>query len=196
MVKSMPANAGDEMQVWSLGWEDPLEEGMVIHFSILAWRIPWTEEPGRLYSMGSQIVGHDLSNLACTHCLIQLPHDTYFSYKRWETQTKPNSSSAPSKRYVPYPRLYTTSEWQTIPETQSDSFPYSVHSHFSKGLCLKVNICRTKIGNCISEHGIHRFLVSVQVSQRDLLSTCEQAFLSWIPHPFNCAACKARHTDC
>ena len=45
--------------VRSLGWEDPLEEGMTTHSSILAWRIPWTEEPGRLPSMGSQRVGHD-----------------------------------------------------------------------------------------------------------------------------------------
>ena len=37
-----------EMQVWSLGWEDPLEEEMAIHSSILAWKIPWTEEPGGL----------------------------------------------------------------------------------------------------------------------------------------------------
>ena len=43
-----------ETQVQSLGWEDPLEEGMVTHSSVLAWRIPWTEEPGGLQSMGSQ----------------------------------------------------------------------------------------------------------------------------------------------
>ena len=42
-----------------LGWEDLLEEGMAIHSSIIAWRIPWTEEPGGLQSMGSQTVGHD-----------------------------------------------------------------------------------------------------------------------------------------
>ena len=48
-----------EMQVLSLGGEDPLEEEMATHSSILAWRIPWTEEPGRLQSMGSQRVGHD-----------------------------------------------------------------------------------------------------------------------------------------
>ena len=42
------------MQVWSLGWEAPLEEEVAIHSSILAWRIPWTEEPDRLQSMGSQ----------------------------------------------------------------------------------------------------------------------------------------------
>ena len=46
-------------QVHSLGWEDPLEKEMAIHSSILAWRIPWTGEPGVLQSMGSQRVGHD-----------------------------------------------------------------------------------------------------------------------------------------
>ena len=44
-----------EMQVWSLGQEDPLEKEMATHSSILAWEIPWTEEPGRLQSMGSQL---------------------------------------------------------------------------------------------------------------------------------------------
>ena len=48
-----------EIRVRSLGWEDPLEKGMATHSSILAWRIPWKEEPGRLQSMGSQRVGHD-----------------------------------------------------------------------------------------------------------------------------------------
>ena len=47
-----------ETWVWSLGWEDPLEKGMVTHSSILAWRIPWIEECSRLQSMGSQRVGH------------------------------------------------------------------------------------------------------------------------------------------
>ena len=48
-----------EMQVWSMGGEDPLEEEMATHSSILAWKIPWTEEPGGLQSKGSQRVGHD-----------------------------------------------------------------------------------------------------------------------------------------
>ena len=48
-----------EMQVRSLGWEDPVVEGKATHFSILAWRIPWTEEPGGLQSMESQRVGHE-----------------------------------------------------------------------------------------------------------------------------------------
>ena len=48
-----------EMRVGSLGWEDPLEEGMATHSSILAWRFPWTEELGGLQSIRSQRVGHD-----------------------------------------------------------------------------------------------------------------------------------------
>ena len=48
-----------ETQIRPLGWEDPLEKEMATHSSILAWRIPWTEEPGRLQSTGSQRVGHD-----------------------------------------------------------------------------------------------------------------------------------------
>ena len=52
-------SAMQETRVWSLGWEDPLEKEMAAHSSILAWKIPWTMEPGRLPSMGSQRVGHD-----------------------------------------------------------------------------------------------------------------------------------------
>ena len=48
-----------ETWIWSLGWEDPLEKEMVTHSSILAWRIPWMEEPGRLQSTGLQRVGHN-----------------------------------------------------------------------------------------------------------------------------------------
>ena len=57
VVESMPAM--QETQVQSLGREDPLEKEMAAHSSILAWRIPLTEEPGGLQSMGSQRVGHD-----------------------------------------------------------------------------------------------------------------------------------------
>ena len=52
MLKNPPAM--QETWVWSLGWEDSLEVGMATHSSILAWRIPWTEEPGGLQSMGSR----------------------------------------------------------------------------------------------------------------------------------------------
>ena len=58
--KESACNAGDiEMWVLSMGPQDPLEEEMATHSNILAWKIPWTEEPGRLQSTGSQRVGHD-----------------------------------------------------------------------------------------------------------------------------------------
>ena len=57
MVKNLPAM--QETQVRLLGQEDPLEKEMATHSSILAWRIPWTEEPGSLQAMGSQSVGYD-----------------------------------------------------------------------------------------------------------------------------------------
>ena len=57
MVKDLPAMQGTQVQ--SLGWKDSLEKRMATYSSILAWRIPWAEEPGGLQSMGSQGVGHD-----------------------------------------------------------------------------------------------------------------------------------------
>ena len=63
-----------KMWVWSLGREDPLEEGMATHSSVLAWRSPWTEEPGRLQTTGSQRVGHNWSNLACMHMIWSYLH--------------------------------------------------------------------------------------------------------------------------
>ena len=62
MVKNPPANVGDVRDsswVQSLGQEDSLEEDMATHSTLLAWEIPWTEEPSRLWSMGLQRVGHD-----------------------------------------------------------------------------------------------------------------------------------------
>ena len=59
VVKNLPANAGDkDMLVRVLGWDDLLEEGMATHSGILAWKIPWTEEPGGLQSIGSPRVRH------------------------------------------------------------------------------------------------------------------------------------------
>ena len=58
MLKNLPAK--QETRVQSLGWEDPMKKDLATHFSILGWKIPWTEEPGRLQSMESHIVGHNL----------------------------------------------------------------------------------------------------------------------------------------
>ena len=81
MVKNLLAMR--ETWVQSLGQEDPLEKGMATHSSIFAWRIPWTKKPGRLWSMRSQWVGHNLatkqqpSPLANTHCLSALHIQTH-----------------------------------------------------------------------------------------------------------------------
>ena len=65
MVKNLPAK--QETWVWSLSQEDPLEKGMAIHCSILAWRIPWIEEPGGLQSTGLQRVRHDWATNKLSH---------------------------------------------------------------------------------------------------------------------------------
>ena len=68
VVKNPSVNTGDIRDSGRfLDWEDPLEEGMATCSSILAWRIPWTEEPGALQSMGSQRVGQDRSDVARMH---------------------------------------------------------------------------------------------------------------------------------
>ena len=68
VVKKPPAmQKTQETQIWSLGREDPLEEAMESHSCILAWRIPWTEEPGGLQSMESQRTGHNWSDWASTN---------------------------------------------------------------------------------------------------------------------------------
>ena len=60
MGKESACNAGNAGDVGSIpGWEDPLEQGMANHSSVLAWRIPWAEEPGKLQSIRSQRVKHD-----------------------------------------------------------------------------------------------------------------------------------------
>ena len=61
VIKNLPANAGDVGSI--LGQEDPLEEKLATHSSILAWRTPWAGEPGRLQSMGSQRIGPDLATM-------------------------------------------------------------------------------------------------------------------------------------
>ena len=71
-VKNLPVQ---EMLVQSLGQENPLEKGMATHSIILAWEIPWIEDPGRLQSMGSQTVGHNLETNIFIFTLIDISMD-------------------------------------------------------------------------------------------------------------------------
>ena len=89
MVKTPPAV--QETWVQSLGWEDPLEKGMAPHSSILAWRIPWTEEPGGLQSMGSQRVRHNWVTTTSSS-IHKLLHQN-FPKIRWKLLLMPHYSS-------------------------------------------------------------------------------------------------------
>ena len=62
-----------ETRIWSLGWEEPIKEGMAAHSSVLAQRIPWTEKPGRLWSIRSQRDRHNWSDFTCMHLFKTLP---------------------------------------------------------------------------------------------------------------------------
>ena len=87
------------MWVWFLGWEDLLEEGMATHFSILTWRIPWTEEPGGLWSIGSQKVGHDWSNLA--HWAQKRSKCSIALLSTWPSRASPISACRPGSPNAP-----------------------------------------------------------------------------------------------
>ena len=79
----LPMQETQEMWVRFLGREDPLEEGMVIYFNILAWRIPWTEEPGRLQSMEPHRVGHDWARQAMHYHCNKLPQTEWFKQHKF-----------------------------------------------------------------------------------------------------------------
>ena len=94
-VKNPPVmQKTQETQVLSLGWEDPLEEGMTAHSSILAWKIPWTEEPGRLQSIGSQRVRPDWSNGALSTIIQGLQEFSYTDTFNFYRPAAAGSSSA------------------------------------------------------------------------------------------------------
>ena len=90
MVKRLPAMR--ETQVQSLGWEDLLEKEMATHSSTLAWRIPRTEEPGRLQSMGSQRVRHD--------CATSVSLFTFRKVKNWYNLLPADYTKKTLKRFL------------------------------------------------------------------------------------------------
>ena len=94
MVKCLPTMR--ETQVQSLGQEDLLEKEIATHSSILAWKIPWMEEPGRLQSMGSQRVGHDW--VTSLHFIFSVKYNTsqpYLGYKKRKIDEEKNRNSHP-----------------------------------------------------------------------------------------------------
>ena len=78
--------AMQESWAWSLDWEDHLEKEMATHSNVLAWKIPWTEEPGRLQSMGSRRVGHDWTTSL-----------SLFTFMHWKRKWQPTPVLSPGK---------------------------------------------------------------------------------------------------
>ena len=94
-AKHLPAM--QETQVWSLSGEDPLEKEMEAHFSILAWKIPWMEEPGRLQSMGWQRVGHDWVTSLSPSSMPSSSFSTKHWYRRWCKKKFPATIKNPNR---------------------------------------------------------------------------------------------------
>ena len=132
MVKRLSTT--QETWVWSLGWEDPLEKEMAIHSSTIAWKIPWTEEPGRLQSMGSQRVGHDWAislSLFC-HTLAWIGHR--YTYAPSLLNPLPAPTPSPPSRLSQSPSLSSpshaaNSHWLSVLHMVMYTFPcYSLKS--------------------------------------------------------------------
>ena len=154
MVMNPPAKAGDNTQVQSLCGKDPMEKDMATHSSILAWQIPWTEEPGRLQSTGSQRVGHDRSNLACMHmctacflpfspCLEHI-HDVWHSRGHFVTlRMEPNSKYTEQKGLgVPHDALELSHlSWEYLNSWTCENRPLFYLSHCFPGLCCCCCCC-------------------------------------------------------
>ena len=142
MVKNLPAV--QETWVRSLGWEDPLEKEMATHSSILAWRIPWTEKPCGLQSMGSQRIGHDW---ASNTILLQ----RFFSPKT----VCPQPLCIFSELSHPFPWLYCgiflitpqnvslaqLSSLNSNPTHPIPWLPYKINYSFSQHLSCNVSSC-------------------------------------------------------
>ena len=121
-VKSPPVMQKTEaMRAWSLGQEDPLEEEMATRSSILAWIIPWTEEPGELQSTGSQRIGHDWSDWARTHTAEN--HDLLLYFR-----PRPRNPAPISLLFLPFLMLpfffifYNSNDFQAWPVQKPSSF--------------------------------------------------------------------------
>ena len=112
----------EEMRVQSLAWEDPLEQEMATCSSILAWKIPWTEKPGGLQSMGLQRVGHDRA--CCTRAYTHT--HTIFSYVKKKNE---QNSMGASGWFSSFPVIY-------VAFAVSLYFLKSVLINFKKLLCI------------------------------------------------------------
>ena len=133
-IKNPPAM--QETWVWSLGRENPLEQVMATHSSILAWRIPWTEVPSGLQSIWSKRVGHNSSDSMCTHTrLIEQTFFIYFLFWNLSIRFITNPINSPSLSW-PWSRLSlafsSTSLLILLAYPSTTHSPSCYHSYLSK----------------------------------------------------------------
>ena len=154
------------MWVRSLCWEDPLEEGMAPHSSILAWRIPWTEEPGKLQSMGLKRVRHDWSNLAHIYfifCSVQFsrpvvsdssrPHESQHARPPCPSPTpRGHSDSRPSSQWCRPAISCSVVPFSSYPWSlpASESFPRWCQLSFQKAVLIYFLTSNVRLS--ISQH--------------------------------------------
>ena len=134
-----------ETRVRSLGWEDPLEKEMSTHSSILAWKIPWTEELGRLQSMGSQTVRHDWTTSLFTGT--KIPQAT--QYKQLPCHQKRKN---PYSIYCGWPFLQDLSKHPTTnakwPRSDATSFPSFIKPYNNSNLFRKSHSWSVPTSSC------------------------------------------------
>ena len=125
LAKNLPAK--QETQVWSLGQEDPLEKRVATHSSILAWRIPWTEKPGRLYSMESQRVRHDWVTNTHTHTHT---HTHRHLKKKQQKQSNPVNTASARRVCWAFPYFFLEAEENTSTPTSMEYVLYPLEGEW------------------------------------------------------------------
>ena len=173
------------MQVQSLDQEDALEEGRTTHSSILAWRIPGTEEPGRLQSIGSQRVRHDWSDLARTHARsgsdpgLNSHMSSTFVCLQWLYPLSISQSSYTVK--APTPRLYSANENAIILLMWVSSIGLETHLHHHKN--FQHYICQWKKRKAVEffKHNFNHYesLMIIKNGFKFFIThLCKKSFLS------------------
>ena len=150
MVRNLPAMK--EIQVQSPGWKDPLEEEMATHSSILAWRIPWTEQPGGLQSMGSQRVRHDWAANTSTFiymcvcvCVLKTERESKHS------KGQKNIKNRQAKRRHMYYLIKVILKWD-CKFRKISNYWYQTQTLFSYYNAIKVRITKTHIFGNVNTH--------------------------------------------
>ena len=154
-------SAVQEMQVWSLGWEDSLEQEIATHSRMLAWRIPWTEEPGRLQSKGLQ--ESDTAEHGCTYCRCWEEGGS-----RWQSRKPPSSCHPPAIPKLQWHMHRTTVSENNLETSRTDFLQLKVQR---KGPRRWVGRAERQSSQNPHPRGGNPWLGGMSESRRSLLSS-------------------------